>query len=138
MVLALAALAAAARVWALGRRARRLRAELDRARVELEGMRAAPRDWECQIERFDVSWYPVLNILPAAHEIARVTVGLPYCRTCALPLSQVSGGGAWRCPGCDFKSTAALEDVSVLDTVAQQALRVFRVKHPEYPAPARN
>lgn len=138
---AAAGLAAAAAVLfvavlSAGRRSRRLGAELARLRAELEGLRNAPRDWECQIERFDVAWFPILTLLPAAREISRVTVGLPHCRSCGLPLSQAMDGGAWRCSACDFKSAADLAQVSVLDTVSQHALRMFRSRHPEYFPPA--
>lgn len=115
-----------------GRRLREARLESQRLRSELEKAGGAARSWEYRLERFDVLWFASVTALPASREVARVVAGLPHCPSCVVPLAKSAKGEGWSCPRCEFATTAALEDVALMDVIEKQALRHFKERHPDF------
>lgn len=131
---ALAALAAGLLVWALALRRARASARADSAarERELAELKARPLEVEYRIERFDVLWYPVVTADPAARRVLKTLAGSPHCARCSVRLKSTGAERGWACPECGFHVAAALADLQVTDTVAQEALRYFLQRRKDY------
>ena len=112
---------------------RRAERALEVARSELKALRSKAEIQEYRLERYDLVWYPAITYSPPDLAILSAAPGVPHCRACIVPL--VLERGEWLCRQCAAKHPESLADLTVTDSIVNQALKWFQERHPGYRIP---
>jgi ribosomal protein S27AE len=98
------------------------------AEKELEGIKTAPGVHEYRVESFKVLWYPVVEYDRKSHAIKKITVGVPNCMECGVPLA--AGSGEFACGKCGFKAPESVVAVQIMDQIAAKVKGYFELRYP--------